>query len=92
MDNIYHIEVEGLVPLEAIHLEHEKIPKLRKINTRTKYFRNLKYSIKEVGLMHPLSLVKLDGKLYIVDGQTRYMVAIKLGYKEIRARWYESIK
>ena len=42
-------------------------------------------SIKELGILNPLSLEKTNGTYLIVDGERRYRAAKKLGLKEIPA-------
>ncbi len=45
----------------------------------------LAVSIKELGILNPLALEKINGTYLIIDGERRFRAAVKLGLKEVPA-------
>ncbi len=77
------IELKKLesIPIELIEISEENV---RKTKAR-EGLEELKQSIKKLGLIHPIIVVKKNGKYELIVGQRRFLACKELGMKEIPA-------
>ncbi len=76
MKNIKEIKISDIV----IKLSPRKVDKRRKV------YRDLVKSIREVGLIYPITVtIRVDNKYELIDGMLRCMILEDLGHKNIKA-------
>ncbi len=70
-----------LLPLSSIELTVETMARGNK-----ELMDELAVSIKEHGLMNPLTVMRVYGKIFILDGAKRYRICQSLGWETITCR------
>ena len=68
-----------MIEIDKILIPEERVTSI--VDEET--MRELEESIKERGILQPLSLMDVDGKLILIDGLHRLLVAKKLGIKKV---------
>ena len=87
----FGITVSAYIPIHFVYIPQKALLRLK--HPRSNYFRNLKKSIKEDGMIQPIIVYRVKKNVFMIkDGIHRYQIARKLKYRFISCQWMETLK
>ena len=72
-----------MVPIEKVFLRNQHLQKSPHNQTSTSFYKKVRDSMKEKGMVNPLLCVQEEERYICCIGNNRWLAAHELGYKEV---------
>ena len=72
-----------MVPIEKVFLRNRQLQKNPHNQTSTSFYKKVRDSMKEKGMVNPLLCVQEEERYMCCIGNNRWLAAHELGYKEV---------